>query len=83
MASTMTSQSRWRVDGVSDRVRFVKQVPPMKTRIFCLAAPLALAAAANAGLAFSFSDPVPGRQLTNVQGNQYGAGTGQIGRAHV
>ena len=50
----------------------------MKTRIFCLAAPLALAAAANAGLAFSFSDPVPGRQLTNVQGNQYGAGTGQM-----
>jgi hypothetical protein len=27
-------------------------------------------------LAFSFSDPVPGRQLTNVQGNQFGAGTG-------
>ena len=39
-------------------------------------ATLALAAAANAGLAFSFSDPVPGKQLTNVQGNQFGAGTG-------
>ncbi len=32
--------------------------------------------AANAGLAFSFSDPVPGRQLTNLQANQAGAGTG-------
>lgn len=36
--------------------------------------------AAHAGvsgaLAFSFSDPVPGRQVTHVQGNQAGAGTG-------
>lgn len=28
------------------------------------------------GLAFSFSDPVPGRQLSHVQANQAGAGTG-------
>lgn len=41
-------------------------------------ATFALAAAAQAGLAFSFSDTMPGKQLTNVQGNQYGAGTGQM-----
>lgn len=51
----------------------------MKTsHLLSMAAPLALAAAANAGLAFSFSDPVPGRQLTNVQANQYGLGTGHM-----
>jgi MYXO-CTERM domain-containing protein len=43
-----------------------------------LLASVALAGIANAGLAFSFSDPVPGRQLTNVQGNQYGLGTGHM-----
>lgn len=35
-----------------------------------------LCGAAHAGLAFSFSDPIPGRQLTNTQANQAGAGTG-------
>lgn len=41
-------------------------------------AALALGASAHAGLAFSFSDPIPGKQLTHVQGNQYGAGTGRM-----
>jgi MYXO-CTERM domain-containing protein len=36
----------------------------------------AACASANAGLSFSFADPVPGRQLTNVQANQSGPGTG-------
>lgn len=39
-------------------------------------APAALAAVANAGLAFSFADPTPGKQLHNLQANQAGAGTG-------
>lgn len=39
---------------------------------------LALSATAHAGLAFSFSDPIPGKQLMHTQGNQYGAGTGQM-----
>ena len=41
-------------------------------------ASLALGAAAHAGLAFSFSDPIPGKQLMHEQGNQYGAGTGRM-----
>ncbi|NBP51569.1 MAG: hypothetical protein EBU70_10430 [Actinobacteria bacterium] len=41
-------------------------------------AALALSASAEAGLTFSFSDPVPGKQLSHVQGNQYGAGTGHM-----
>ena len=48
----------------------------MKTATITALSSLCLAAAANAGLAFSFSDPVPGRQLTNLQANQAGAGTG-------
>ncbi len=39
-------------------------------------APVALAAIATAGLAFSFADPTPGKQLHNLQANQAGAGTG-------
>lgn len=35
-----------------------------------------LCGVSNAGLAFSFSDPVPGRQLTHLQADQAGAGTG-------
>lgn len=49
-----------------------------KTRLSVLAvlAPAALVAVANAGLAFSFADPTPGKQLHNLQANQAGAGTG-------
>ncbi|CAN5836432.1 hypothetical protein BH11PLA1_BH11PLA1_18560 [soil metagenome] len=36
------------------------------------------ASAAHADLAFSFADPVGGRQLTNTQNNAGGAGTGQL-----
>ena len=43
---------------------------------FPILATLALSAAAQAGLAFSFSDPVPGRQLSHLQADQAGAGTG-------
>ena len=48
----------------------------MKTAAIAALSSVCLAAAANAGLAFSFSDPIPGRQLTNLQANQAGAGTG-------
>lgn len=37
---------------------------------------LLLCGSASAGLAFSFSDPVSGRQLSNLQADQAGAGTG-------
>ena len=50
------------------------------TRLSCMlvgaAAPALLSAVASAGLAFSFSDPVPGKQVTHLQANQAGAGTG-------
>ena len=45
-------------------------------KLFSMMVPVALAAAAQAGLSFSFADPVPGRQLTNLQANQAGVGTG-------
>jgi MYXO-CTERM domain-containing protein len=48
----------------------------MKTATLTALATLVVSSAASAGLAFSFSDPVPGRQLTHVQANQAGAGTG-------
>lgn len=38
-----------------------------------------ICSSANAGfLAFSFADPVPGKQFSNNQNNAYGAGTGQM-----
>lgn len=37
-----------------------------------------LASSANADLAFSFADPVNGRQMTNTQNNIAGPGTGEI-----
>lgn len=43
---------------------------------FAALAASALMTSAHAGLAFSFSDPVPGKQLFNTQANQAGPGTG-------
>lgn len=51
--------------------------PAFATAFAALAAS-ALMTSANAGLAFSFSDPVPGKQLFNTQANQAGPGTGVL-----
>lgn len=49
---------------------------PAFATAFAVFAASTLVTSAHAGLAFSFSDPVPGRQLFNTQANQAGPGTG-------
>lgn len=60
------------------KVQTLMKTTTTRTSLLSLAAlaPLAAVAVANAGLAFSFADPTPGKQLHNVQDNHAGAGTG-------
>lgn len=49
---------------------------PRSMSLMAAAVPALLSATASAGLAFSFADPVPGKQFSNLQANQAGAGSG-------
>jgi len=56
----------------------IGSVVMIRTAIFVSSVVGLAASAANADLAFSFADPVGGRQLTYAQDNSSGIGTGQM-----